>query len=811
MKIRNSSQLINQRTMTPDALAALEKAGFSRRSFLKGAGAMIVSFSVAGVADKLLGTGSAAAQVVNNAQLDSWVAIAADGSVTGYVGKVELGQGIRTVQTQLVAEYLEVAVNRVNLIQGDTDISPNQGVTAGSNSHPTNFNPGNGSLMSAVATARAALLDLAAKRFNVPVGNLVFSDGVISVPGDSSKRATIGELIGGKKFNLTVNVNAPLKDPRTWKVLGTPVGRLETPEVVTGRFEYAGTVRVPGMVHGRVVRPPFVGGTVGSIDNQAQVESMPGNVKVVRRNDFIGVVADTQWAAQKAVEALKVTWKKPETPLPKQSEFYDWMLKQPNNRSLTVDSGDVDAKLAEAKAAGRYVEARYYHPYQMHASMGASVALADVRSDRATVWCASQNVTVHRGVVARLTGLPETSVRVVFKTGTGCYGINGADTIGFDAAILSHAVGKPVRVQLTRDDEMRWENYGPAYVIDQRVGLDAAGNIFVWDHESWTSTRGGRPAVNNPGNVITGHLAGFPTPRLNINNNPPTRPNNFGNGSNHVPSYMTGNAVNSGPGPLGYRYLGLIRSERVLVHTIASPFYTGPLRSPARLQNTWTHESFIDEVAAKVGRDPVEYRLRHLNDVSPQEEISGTRLKEVIIAAARAANWQTRPSPKPGNPRTGVVTGRGIAACLYEGDNGYCAVIAEVEVNQDTGEVTCLRFVNSHDCGPISNPDGVQNQMQGGIYQGMSRALAEEVTWNDYEITSIDWLTYPVLTFGRRTPEIKNVLINRHDVDAMGAGETTITCVAAAIGNAIFDATGARIRQLPLTPARVLAALQARP
>jgi len=808
MKKRNSSQPLNKSTMTPDALAALEKAGFSRRNFLKGTGALIVGFSMTGVAEKLLGTGSSVvAQVIDNTKLDSWIAIAGDGSVTGYVGKVELGQGIRTVQTQLVAEYLELPMSRVNLIQGDTDICPNQGVTAGSQSHPTNFNPGNTSLLSAAATARAALLDLAAQRFGVPVSQLAFSDGVISVVGEPSKRATIGELIGGQKFNLTVNAMAPLKDPRIWTVLGTPVGRLETPEVVTGQFEYVGAVRVPGMVHGRVVRPPFVDGTLVSIDNQSEVESMPGNVKVVVRNNFVGVVADTQFAAVKAVEALRVTWAKPANPLPDQAGFYDWLIQQPNNKSIWVDSGDVDATLA---SAARVIRARYYHPYQMHAGMGASVAVADVRSDRATVWCASQNVTVHRGVVARLLGLTDTNVRVIFKTGTGCYGINGADTVGFDAALLSQAVGKPVRVQLTRDDEMRWENYGPAYVIDQRVGLDAQGNIIAWDHESWSLGKGGRPAVNNPGNVITGHLAGFPTPGFNLNTNPPSRPNNFGNGSNHVPSYMTGNAVNSGPGPLGYRYTGLVRSERVVTHSARSPFFTGPLRSPARLQNSFVHESFIDEVAAAVGADPVEYRLRHLNDIPATEEISGTRLKDVIRGAAQAANWETRSSPKPGNPRTGIVTGRGIAACLYEGDNGYCAVVAEVEVNQDTGQVVCTRFVNSHDCGPISNPDGLQNQMQGGIYQGMSRALAEEVTWDDEKITSIDWITYPVLTFGTRTPEIVNVLINRHDVEAMGAGETTITVVAAAIGNAIFDAIGVRIRQLPMTPARVLSALAER-
>jgi CO/xanthine dehydrogenase Mo-binding subunit len=341
------------------------------------------------------------------------------------------------------------------------------------------------------------------------------------------------------------------------------------------------------------------------------------------------------------------------------------------------------------------------------------------------------------------------------------------------------------------------------------VGVDAQGNIIVWDHESWSMSKGGRPG-NNPGNLITGHLAGFPTPGFNLNTNTPQRPANFGNGSNHVASYMAGCGVNSGCGPNGARFLGTVKSERVLTHSMRSPFYTGPLRSPARLQNSFCHEQMIDEVAAAVGADPVEYRLRHLNDIPATEEVSGVRMKDCIRGAAQAANWDTRPSPKPGNPRTGVVTGRGIAACLYEGDNGYCAVVAEVEVDQDTGRVTPLRFWNSHDCGPITNPNGVENQMEGGLYQGMSRALAEEVTWDHEKVTSVDWVTYPVQTFGTtRTPEITNVLIDRHGVEAMGAGETTITIVAAAIGNAIFDATGVRIRQLPYTPARVKAALDA--
>jgi CO/xanthine dehydrogenase Mo-binding subunit len=356
---------------------------------------------------------------------------------------------------------------------------------------------------------------------------------------------------------------------------------------------------------------------------------------------------------------------------------------------------------------------------------------------------------------------------------------------------LSQAVGRPVRVQLTRKDEMAWENYGSAYVIDQRVALDASHTIVAWDYEAWLPTLGGRPGYDRPGNVITGLLAGFEpakvAPRAAAE---PT--GRFANGANAAPSYVVGSVAGRGGGT------GTVASERVLVHTVDSPFFTGPLRSPGRLQNTFAHESFMDEIAAKVKADPVDYRIRHIADA---------RLLDVIKAAAKASAWETRPSPKPGNSRTGVVRGRGIASVLYEGDNGYCAMVAEVEVDQATGRVAVKHFWLGHDCGPMSNPDGVRNQLQGGALQGMSRALGEEVTWDDQKVTSIDWRTYRSVPLGIDVPAIDCVLINRTSGEAMGAGETSITLSAAAIGNAIFDATGARLREVPFTPDRVKRAL----
>jgi CO/xanthine dehydrogenase Mo-binding subunit len=394
-----------------------------------------------------------------------------------------------------------------------------------------------------------------------------------------------------------------------------------------------------------------------------------------------------------------------------------------------------------------------------------------------------------------LLSLRPEDVHVIFTRGSGCYGINGADTVSYDAALLSQAAGRPVRVQLSRRDEMAWENYGFAYVIDQRVGLAADGTIVAWDHESWSPTRGGRPGYNQPGNVVTGMLAGFEPAAFAPRTPAPPPSGAFNNGSNAAPSYVTGRVRDTAGGT------GTVASERVLTHAIRSPFFTGPLRSPSRLQNTFAHESFMDEIAAQVKADPVAYRLRHVRDA---------RLKDVINAAARAANWQSRPSPAPRSNPAGVAHGRGIACCLYEGDNGYCALVAEVDVDQASGRIQVKRFVSAQDCGPISTPDGMKNQIEGGALQGLSRALGEEVTWDDKKVTSVDWRTYHSLTLGAEMPTIESVLINRPDAEATGAGETTITLVAAAVGNAVFDATGARIRQVPFTPERVKAALDTR-
>jgi nicotinate dehydrogenase subunit B len=761
--------------LTSDARRALARAGFSRRSFLKGSGAVIVTFASASAFDPLSDVFAQGFNGTGSPQLDSWIAIGTDGIVTAYTGKCEFGQGLYTAQMQLVAEELAVPFNRVRLIQCDTSMTPDQGTTSGQQSHPTNFNRTN--LALAAATARETLVRLASTRLGAPAQDLVAKDGAVSVKAAPTRSVAYGALIGGKKFEVPLDPKASRRHPREWTVLGTPVPRVDMREMATGQFEFVHNVRVPGMLHGRVVRPPSPGATLMGVD-EGSVRGMPGLVKVVVKNNFVGVVAEKPWQAVQIAEKLRATW----TPGPRlspQRDAYQQIRKEPATDTLLVDSGDVDKTLASASTVLR---ATYHHPYQMHGSIGSSCAVADVQADKATLWSASQSAFPTRNTTAAILGLKPDTVRVIYTRGAGCYGINGADTVTYDAAVLSQAVGKPVRVQLSRKDEMAWENYGNLFAIDQRVGLDASGTITTWDYEAWSAAKGGRPGYNTPGNVVTGTLLGL-------------NPAPFNNNLNTAPSYIAGRVAASQNGA------GVIRSERVLSHRVRSPFFTGPLRAPERLQNTFAHECFMDEVAAHVKADPVAYRLRHL---------SHARLSEAVRTAAKTANWQARPSPRPGIRTTGVSNGRGIACVCYEGDNGYVAMVAEVDVNQDTGQVHVTRLVVAQDCGPISNPDGMRNQIEGGAIQGMSRALGETVTWDELRVTSIDWRTYRTLPVGFAIPRIEAVLINQPDEEACGSGETSITVVAAAIGNAIFDATGARIREVPFTPERVKTALGSR-
>ena len=809
------------------------KTEFSRRDFLKTSGALVVYFAASEAVPFAAAQGpfDTHASHIDPEQLDSWLAVASDGAVTAYTGKCDLGQGMFTVQTQLVAEELCVPLEAVKLVQCDTSITPDQGTTSGSQSTPTNFNTRN--LAQAAATAREALIAMAAQKLGVGAEQLTAENSAVHARSNGEKPGRAikyTELIGGKRFHLIVNPAAKRRSPSEWRVLGTPVPSLDRVALMTGTFEFVHNVHVPGMVHGRVVRPPDVGANVAHVD-EASVRHVPGLIKVVVRKNFVGVVAAKQHQAQQAAKELKITWK-PGPESPPQAEFYDYIRKQPSRDSMLVNSKDVDQKL---KSASRVLKATYSHPYQAHGSIGSSCAVADVQANHATIWSPTQSVYPTQHGITTLTGLPLDSVRVIFVRGSGCYGLNAADTASYDAALLSQAVRRPVRVQLSRKNEFISENYGNACVIAQQAALDASGKITAWDCESWVTSLGGRPGYDQPGNVITGMLAGFEPEAIK----PRAAAEPAGelrNGSNAVPSYLAGCiSGNCGGG-------GSVQSERVLVHTVQSPFFTGPLRSPLRIQNTFAHECFMDELAASVNADPVVFRLAHLKE---------TRIIDCLKAAAKAASWESRPSPNnPGGPssadggprsrplfganvgnkidggpepalsqskgsrppfganvRNKSLIGRGVSCVAYEGDNGYSALVTEIEVDPASGEVHPTRFFCAIDVGPISNPSGLRNQVEGGILQGMSRALGEEITWDEHKVTSTDWQSYHSLPLGIRVPEVQTVLLNRPDQKATGAGEVSITLVAAALGNAIFDATGARVREVPFTPERVKAAM----
>ena len=453
------------------------------------------------------------------------------------------------------------------------------------------------------------------------------------------------------------------------------------------------------------------------------------------------------------------------------------MATLPAQSRLLVSDGNVDKALA---GAAKVVEATYYYPYQLHGSMGPSCAVADVKADEATVWSPTQGVYPLRTAVAKVLGFKDQQVHVIYKEGSGCYGLNGADTASIDAVLMSKAVGAPVRVQWMRADEHIWEHYGTPMVMRVKGGLDADGNLIAWDYESLQASRGGRPGNVGAANLPTGALIGLTLPATRAS--APTFPPLGADNSNTVAGYLLEEE-------------GLVPNARVIAKTVDSPYFTGPLRSPARIQNSFANESFIDELAAAAGADPVTFRLRYVGD---------ERLRHVIEVAAKAAGWELRNSPKPAS-KGDIATGRGFAAMQYEGEDGYAGIVCEIEVNKKTGKIRVTRVVVSHDVGIIINPRGIKAQIQGNVVHGVSRALKEEVAL-DPKAKSTDWDSYQVLRF-TELPEVKIALISRPNKAPTGSGENAMTAIPAAVANALFDATGVRVRRLPLTPARVKAAL----
>lgn len=749
----------------------------SRRQLLKGTGALIVNFSLFGpVAGALAPVADAPNAKLEATSLDSWLAIAHDGSITVFTSKVDLGTGIETALAQIVAEELDVPFRQIRMNVGDTAQTIDQAATVGSRT----IERGGPQLRQAAAAARHALLELASTHLGAPVDELTVNSGVVSIVGNSAKKVTYADLVGGRQFNVNITATgtgwnmrvAPEirpKNPKDYRIVGTSQPRIDLPAKLTGEFTYTQDVRVPGMLHGRVVRPPAVNSAPLHVDEDS-IRHIAGAIRVVREGSFIGVVARTEWAAIQAAQALKVTWSAPATQLPANaSALYDYLENTPSFRGqVSTNKGDADAALS--RASKRFT-ATYRWPFQLHGMLGPSCAVADVRGDKVTIWAGSQGPFLTRQRVAKLLGMSEEKVRVIYRESAGCYGRLSPDDVPEDAALMSRAVGKPVRVQWMRHDEHGWEPKGPAQLIKVRAGVDAAGNLIAWDFEDrsfpWT-TGGGIP-------LLASRQSGM-------------HPNS------------QGQTNGTGSGGQVYEFENQrVRSEEIpWVHKDPTPLRTGNLRAPGDLARCFASESFLDEIAADLKLDPVEFRLLYLR--------GNQRLIGVLLAATQKAKWEKRASPGPGVSES-TASGRGVA--VADRANTMTAAVAEVEVNRSTGEVLVKRITLAQDCGLIVNPDGVTNQVEGNVLQGVSRTLLEEVQFDSSGIRSLDWRSYPVLTFSR-VPKVDVILINHLDLPALGSGEPSIVPVPAAIANAVFDATGVRVREVPLTPQRILQALQTR-
>lgn len=769
-------------------------ADVCRRDLLKGAGALIVGFALARARP-----GAAASLVIGPYgppadQIDSWLAIGPDGTATLYTGCCELGTGSSTGLLQVMAEELDIRFENTRLIGPDTDRTPDQFVSSGSRTIAYHARP----IRQAAAEARQALLALAAQRLGTPIDDLVAEDGAVSVRAAPGRRVGYGELIGGQRFDLRITGAVKPKAPRDYKVVGTSVPRIDVPAKVTGTFTYMQDVKVPGMLHGRVVRPPAHGATVVKIDERS-IAHIPGVMKVVRKNDLIGVVCRREEQAIRAAQELKVTWSA-WSGLPDMKDLYTAIRALPEYSQgypektpggVLAERGNTETALA---GAAKVVTATYESPFHHHGSIGPSCAIADVRADGVTIWSGTQTPYGLREAAAKFLGLANEKVRLVYFEASGCYGQNGADDVVIDALVLSRAVGQPVRVQWSRADENGWEAYKAARPTDMKGGLDADGNIVAWDGRTFGLSGYSRPEYHEPkhggepGSLVTAQLAGWTQPGLEEGFS--------GAAGNFTPVYAIANqrVVFTYLGPTSHRQ-GPLRLR------------VGSMRGVGSPDNIYAAECFMDELAAAAGADAVAFRLRHLRN---------ERLIAALTAAAKQANWQTRPSPGP-QAAGDIATGRGVAILGREredaGTNGGDTVVAgifEVEVNRKTGKVRLTRAVIAQDCGLVINPDAVRNQIEGGVIQSASRALFEEVTFDRARVTSLDWETYPILRFKDIPDAIDIVLLDRPDLPAMRVGEPASESVWPGIANAIYDAVGVRLRQMPFTPQRVLAALAAK-
>ncbi len=741
-------------------------SNIDRRAFLASSGALVVGFSWAGTAAGAAAPTLAPAKAVDKARIESFVAIAGDGRATIYVGKVDLGNGSRTALAQLAADELDLPFDRITLVMGDTATTPDQWLTGAS----TTIAQGGIELRRACATARAALLARGAAKLGLAADAASCRDGAVFAVADPARRVGYGELATSAPLELAVDPKVVLKKPADYQWIGKAVPRVDIPAKLSGEWTYVHDFRLPGMLHARVLRPGAVGASLLSVDDSA-AKKIDGFVRTVRKGDFLAVLAKTEWGAIKAMRATRVQWGGAE-PLPEQATVFDhWRGLKLAKEDVTQNVGDARTALA---AAPRKLKARYDFAVQTHASMGPSCAVADFRDGQLTVWSASQATHSLVTEIAPIVGLAPDKVRIVYLEGSGCYGRNGHEDASADAALLAVLTSQPVRVQWMRDDEMARSPKSPPRSIDLEAGLDERGDIVAWQGDFW---------------IALNHIVAF-------------KPLDFpllAAAETGVP--RAGNWVgflfqNSG---VGYTLPNVRVNTR---HVEKAFFRSAHLRSPGRIENTFANESFIDELAFAAQADPAEYRLRVMKD---------PRGVAVIQKAMARAKWQPRVGVNPAGINAGAVNGdiargRGISYLRYSNNNTYVAAVAEVAVNRKTGEIRVERVCVAHDCGLVVNPDGTVNQIEGGAIQTVSRTLMEAVRWDSREVLSRDWASYPILRHDQ-VPRVEVDLIDRPDQPTFAVGEPTPCAIPAAIGNAVFDATGARLREVPFTPDRVKAAL----
>jgi CO/xanthine dehydrogenase Mo-binding subunit len=734
----------------------------SRRSFTQGLTGIVLAFTLD--PRELLAQGAQPARLPgslqNNRTLDAWLRINADGTATVFTGKVELGQGILTALAQIAAEELDLPLGRLKMISGDTAQTPNEGMTAGSQS----IENSGLALRMAGAEVRAILIDLAVKKLGAAADTLKVADGVISA--SDGRKVSYGELAAEADLKREATAKVAPKKPAEHRIVGKSIPRLDIPGKVTGGVAFVQDMRMANMAHGRVVRPPRAGSTLESVD-EAAAKAIPGVIAVVRDGSFLGVVAEREEQAVKAREALikSAKWKLgPELPDP--ATIYAHLKSLPS-----VDQVIGVKQAGPVLASAKTLQATYTKPYQAHASIGPSCAVAQLADGRMTVWTHSQGVFPLRGELVKALKMPPAQVRCVHVEGSGCYGHNGADDVALDAALLARgAPGRPVRLQWMRDDEFAWEPYGTAMVMQASAALDGDGKIANWDYEVWSNSHSTRPGSTSGTNVLAAWYLAEPQ-KMGQHTSPPQPAG--GGDRNSVPTYDFPN-------------------QKVVHHFLRDvmPIRGSALRTLGAYANVFASESFMDELAAAANADPVAFRLAHMKD---------PRARAVIEKVATMSDW------KPGQKGDGT-RGRGIAFSQYKTLACYVACVAEVEVDRSSGKLRVPRAWLATDAGLVINPDGLIAQIEGGFVQSASWTLHEEVKFDRNGILARDWASYPILTMPE-TPKVTVELINRLDQRPLGAGEGSQGPAVGAIANAFANATGKRLRDLPFTPDRVKKAL----